>query len=333
MAEPTGTPILKVENLTTTLTRHGTSFNAVDRVSFTIGAGETMGLVGESGSGKSMCALSVVGLVPAGIGQVTGGSVRLEGTELRDLPRHQLNGIRGKRIGFIFQDPMSSLNPTLTVGFQVAEPLRIHEGLGRAQSLERACDMLAKVGIPRPRQRLGDYPHQFSGGMRQRVMIAMALALSPQLVIADEPTTALDVTVQAQILELIRSLADELGSAVLLITHDLGVAAGVCDRVSVMYAGQLVEQAHVDNLFGRPKMPYTRGLLDCLPRIDDPIGAPFTPIPGQSPDPSRLSTGCRFAARCSHVREVCRQSEPALTERGPEWLARCHATDNPGGWL
>ena len=329
---PGTAPVLEVSGLTTQFTRYGRTSTVVDDVSFHINRGETLGLVGESGSGKSVTALSLVDLIAKPAGKITAGTVMFGGRDLRTLTAQQMQAVRGAEIGFVFQDPMSSLNPTLTVGFQVAEPLRRHQGLSKKQAAVRAAEMLARVGIAHPHKRLNDYPHQFSGGMRQRVMIAIALACDPQLIIADEPTTALDVTVQAQILELLTSLSSELGTSVLLITHDLGVAAGICDRINVMYAGQIVESAPVAQEFAHPQMPYTSGLLRCLPRIDDDPDSLFEPIPGGPPNLLALPPGCRFAPRCPHAREVCRQENPQLTARGNSQTARCWGTE-PGGWV
>ena len=241
--------------------------------------------------------------------------------------------LRGKEIGFIFQDPLTSLNPTLTIGYQIAEAIRQHMGLSKKASYDRVVELLGKVGIPRARDRLSDYPHQFSGGMRQRVMIAIALSCDPKLILADEPTTALDVTIQAQILELISVLSDEFGTAVLLITHDLGIAAGMCDRVNVMYAGRIVETGSVDVIFERPRMPYAWGLLDSLPRLDDVRGDRLRTIEGLPPLLINVPDACRFNPRCAYARDECRDHEPELTPRDePGHLARCWATDR-GGWI
>lgn len=325
-------PVLEVVDLCTEFVRRDSVVRAVDHVSFSIGRGETLGLVGESGSGKSVTALSIVGLVAKPAGRVTADRIMFDGRDLAQLGTRDLNTVRGRSIGFIFQNPMTSLNPTLPIGFQIAEPMRTHLGVTRAEARRRAADLLGRVGIPQARSRLDDYPHQFSGGMRQRVMIAIALACEPRLLIADEPTTALDVTVQAQILDLLRTLSAEIGTAVLLITHDLGVAAGICERVNVMYAGQLVESAPIVELFARPRMPYTQGLLSCLPRIDDDVDSPFSPIKGQPPNLALRRTGCGFAPRCDHARDVCLRGEPGLTTRGPERWARCFGTDVQG-WV
>jgi len=324
-------PLLEVRHLSTHIASEGVVVRAVDDVSLTIQAGETLGLVGESGCGKTMTARSIVRLLPTG-GRIVGGQVLFEGTDLAALEPPALRRLRGHRIGVVFQDPSTSLNPVHPIGDQIAETMRLHLGLSRRAATDRAAELLDRVGIPRPRQRLRDYPHQLSGGMRQRVMIAIAVACQPRLLIADEPTTALDVTIQAQILELIRELSSETGTAVLLITHDLGIAAGMCDRIDVMYAGRMVETAPLDDLFGHPRMPYTWGLLDALPRLGLARGERLTTIEGGPPDLAGPLSGCRFAPRCHWARDLCRTTEPELTGRGPGHAARCHATD-AGGWL
>jgi oligopeptide transport system ATP-binding protein len=323
--------LLEVRHLSTHIASDGGVVRAVDDVSLTIGAGETLGLVGESGCGKTMTARSIVRLLPTG-GRIVAGQVLFEGTDLAAMEPTALRRLRGHRIGVVFQDPSTSLNPVHTIGDQITEPMRLHLGLSRSAATDRATELLERVGIPRPRQRLRDYPHQLSGGMRQRVMIAIAVSCEPRLLIADEPTTALDVTIQAQILELIRELSSASGTAVLLITHDLGIAAGMCDRIDVMYAGRMVETAGLDDLFERPRMPYTWGLLDALPRLGLARGERLTTIEGGPPDLAGELAGCRFAARCRWAREVCRTTEPELTQRGVGHAARCHATD-VGGWV
>ncbi len=305
---------------------------AVDDVSFTLGYGETLGLVGESGCGKSVTALSMTRLVPNPPGRIVAGEVFFDGIDILTLDEEGIRALRGKEIGFIFQDPLTSLNPTLTIGFQIAESIKEHMGLSSAAADDRVVELLGKVGIPRARDRLEDYPHQFSGGMRQRVMIAIALACDPKLILADEPTTALDVTIQAQILELIARLADEFGTSVLLITHDLGIAAGMCDRINVMYAGRIVESGIVDVMFENPRMPYTWGLLDSLPRLDDVRGARLRTIEGMPPLLIDVPDSCRFAPRCAYVQGVCLDHEPDLTARAEGHVARCYATD-VGGWI
>ncbi|GGY02420.1 ABC transporter ATP-binding protein [Streptomyces hiroshimensis] len=288
-------PLLSVTDLTVTFpTRHG-DVRAVDSLSFAVRRGQTLGIVGESGSGKSVTSLAVMGLHTGA--RVT-GSIALVGRELNGLPERELNRLRGRRMAMIFQDPLSSLHPYYTVGEQIAEHHRVHFGSRRAAARKRAVEMLAEVGIPEPARRAGEYPHQFSGGMRQRVMIAMALACEPDLLIADEPTTALDVTVQAQILELIARLQEQRGLAVVMITHDLGVVARVAREVLVMYGGRAAEQAPVDTLFADPGHPYTRGLLDSLPRLDDSDDAPLRAIPGSPPSLLDPAPGCAFSPRC-----------------------------------
>jgi oligopeptide/dipeptide ABC transporter ATP-binding protein len=321
-------PVLAVSGLRTGLRTDAGVAWPVDGVDLTIRAGETVGLVGESGSGKSLTALSIVGLLPPS-GWIEDGAVVFAGEDLRTASARRLTEIRGGGIGFIFQDPMSSLNPTLSVGFQVCEPLRRHRRLSKRQAMNEAAELLGRVGIPAPRERLKDYPHEFSGGMRQRVVIAMALSCHPQLIIADEPTTALDVTIQAQIMELLLESARELSTSLLLITHNLAAAAEVCERVAVMYAGQIVEEGPIGEVFRDPRMPYTQGLLDCLPRQDS---ADLIPIPGAPPNMWSLPPACRFEPRCSIAHPVCREQQVSLVDLGvPEHRARCLAAE-PGGW-
>jgi oligopeptide transport system ATP-binding protein len=324
--------LLEVRNLSTHFYTPDGVVHAVDEVSFEIGYGETLGLVGESGCGKSVTALSLTRLVPDPPGKIVSGEVLFEGVDILKMSRDEMRRLRGKDIGFIFQDPLSSLNPTLTVGYQISESIRQHMGLSVRASTDRVVELLAKVGIPRPKDRLKDYPFQFSGGMRQRVMIAIALACDPKLLLADEPTTALDVTIQAQILELINKLSEEFKTSVLLITHDLGIAAGMCERINVMYAGRIVETGSVDKIFDGPKMPYTWGLLDSLPRLDDKRGGRLRTIEGLPPLLIRLPDACRFNPRCAFSRDLCREREPALTARDEAHFARCHGTE-PDGWI
>jgi oligopeptide transport system ATP-binding protein len=324
--------LLEVRNLSTHFFTPDGVVHAVDDVSFELGYGETLGLVGESGCGKSVTALSLTRLVPDPPGRIVSGEILFEGVDILKKSRDEMRRLRGKDIGFIFQDPLSSLNPTLTIGYQISESIRQHLGLPVKAAKERVTELLAKVGIPRPRERLNDYPFQFSGGMRQRAMIAIALACDPKLLLADEPTTALDVTIQAQILELIRRLSEEFKTAVLLITHDLGIAAGMCDRINVMYAGRIVETGTVDQLFDNPRMPYSWGLLDSLPRLDDQRGGKLRTIEGLPPLLIRLPDACRFNPRCPYARDMCREKEPELTLRDPDHYARCHGTD-AGGWI
>jgi oligopeptide transport system ATP-binding protein len=324
--------LLEVRNLSTQFFTQDGVVHAVDDVSFELGYGETLGLVGESGCGKSVTALSLTRLVPNPPGRIVAGEILFEGVDLLKLTTDEMRRLRGKDIGFIFQDPLSSLNPTLTIGYQISESVRQHLGLSSRAAKDRVIELLTKVGIPRPKDRLNDYPFQFSGGMRQRAMIAIALACDPKLLLADEPTTALDVTIQAQILELINRLSDEFKTAVLLITHDLGIAAGMCDRINVMYAGRIVETGTTDQLFDNPKMPYSWGLLDSLPRLDDQRGGKLRTIEGLPPLLIKLPDACRFNPRCAFSRDVCREKEPELTEREEAHFARCHGTE-PGGWI
>ncbi len=325
--------LLTVRDLSTHFFTQDGVVQAVDDVSFELGYGETLGLVGESGCGKSVTALSIARLVPNPPGRIVSGEIVFDGIDVLKIDSDEMRHLRGKEIGFIFQDPLTSLNPTLTIGYQIAESIRQHMGLSQKAALDRVVELLSKVGIPRAKDRLKDYPHQFSGGMRQRVMIAIALSCDPKLILADEPTTALDVTIQAQILELISRLSDEFHTAVLLITHDLGIAAGMCDRVNVMYAGRIVETGTVDELFERPRMPYSWGLLNSLPRLDDVRGDRLRTIEGLPPILITPPDACRFEPRCRFARDVCRQDEPELTRRGDTGHhARCWATQ-PDGWI
>jgi len=320
----TRTPILTLDDLKTYFFAPGRVVKAVDGVSLELGERETVGIVGESGSGKSATFLSVLGLIPPP-GRIVGGKVLFEGRSLLELPPRELRAIRGKQIGMIFQDPMTSLNPFLTIGDQLIEPLVVHDRLSKSEARRRAAAILEKVGIPEAAARLNDYPHRFSGGMRQRVMIAMALSCNPHLLIADEPTTALDVTIQAQILELLNQLKAELGMAVMLITHDLGVVADTAARVAVMYAGRVVEQAPVLELFTNPLHPYTQGLLNSIPRIEKAERRPrLQAIPGMVPDLLDLPRGCKFQARCTKVFDACRGDEPQLKAMGSaNHIVRC----------
>jgi oligopeptide/dipeptide ABC transporter ATP-binding protein len=305
--------VVQVRELRTLFDTDDGAFAAVDGVSFAVGAGRTLAIVGESGCGKSVTALSIMGLVPNPPGRIAGGSIRFEGTELVGASAPLLRNLRGNGIAMIFQEPMSSLNPAFTIGEQIVEGLLRHRRIGKAAARERAIEMLRRVRIPAPEQRFHDHPHRLSGGMRQRAMIAMALACEPRLLIADEPTTALDVTIQAQILALMRSLQTETGTAIVLITHDLGVVAEVADEVVVMYAGRVVEQAPVQRLFETPQHPYTIGLLGSVPRLDrtrDRLAA----IEGQVPSPLRRPPGCGFAERCPFADQRCRAEVPALRE-------------------
>ena len=301
-------PLLSVNDLRFHFHTRDGVVRAVDGISYDLEAGATLGIVGESGSGKSVSAYALLGLNPMPPGRVEGGSALFEGRDLLSMPAKDLRRVRGKDIALIFQDPMTALNPFMTVGAQLAEPLRLHEGLGKREALGRALAGLKDVGIQDAERRLNAYPHQFSGGMRQRVMIAMALITRPKLLIADEPTTALDVTVQAQILELIKKLQEDLGTAVILITHDLGVVAGNCEQVIVMYAGRVCESAPVDALFADPKHPYTEALIGSLPGARQ-HGETLYAIPGLPPDLTQPIQGCPFAPRCKHAEAICRESE------------------------
>ena len=322
-------PVLEIEDLTTQIKLTRSVVQAVGNVSLHVDAGETLGIVGESGSGKSMTGLSVMDLLPPG-GSIVGGSVRLSGRELVGLKPEEMRKIRGNEIAMIFQDPLTSLDPTKTIGYQVAEPVRLHRGASKSEALDRAVEVLSLVGLPRPKERLKDFPHQLSGGLRQRVMIAMALACEPQLLIADEPTTALDVTIQAQILDLLAALKDRLGMAMLLITHDMGVIAGHADRVNVMYAGRVVETADVRQVFRRMHHPYTQALLASIPRLSQDSSKALHAIPGLPPDLADPPAGCRFAPRCPRATDKCRVDEPPLTGDTTAHLFSCwHPVDGP----
>jgi oligopeptide transport system ATP-binding protein len=303
--------LLEIENLQVQFHTEDGVVNAVNGISLTIEPGETLGIVGESGSGKSVSSLAVLGLLPMPPAKILNGTARFQGRDLLKLSQNELADIRGNRIAMIFQDPMTSLNPFLTIGQQLTEVSRVHLRHSHEQARRHAIQMLERVGLPAPERRLEDYPHQFSGGMRQRVMIAMALSCKPALLIADEPTTALDVTIQAQILELMKELQQAEGTAIVLITHDLGVVANICRRVNVMYAGRFVEEAAVDDLFARPRHPYTLGLLKSIPRLDT-ADETLTPIRGQPPDLIHLPSGCAFNPRCPNAIERCPKEVPPL---------------------
>jgi peptide/nickel transport system ATP-binding protein len=322
-------PVLEVTNLSTHIRLTKTVVQAVGNVDLSVEPGQTLGIVGESGCGKSMTGLSIMGLLPPG-GHIVEGSIKLDGRELVGLSGEDMRRIRGNEIAMIFQDPLTSLDPTKTIGYQVAEPVRLHRGASREQARDRAVEVLSLVGLPRPTERLGDYPHQLSGGLRQRVMIAMALACEPRLLIADEPTTALDVTIQAQILALLRDLKERLGMAMLLITHDMGVIAGHADRVSVMYAGRVVESTDVDTQFRHMHHPYTQALLASIPRLSQDTRKALHAIPGLPPDLSKPPAGCRFAPRCTRATDKCRTDEPPLAGKTPDHLFSCwHPVDGP----
>jgi len=302
-------------------TDHGWA-NVVNDVSFDIGHHEILGLVGESGSGKTVTGLSILGLVPMPPGRLSGGHVWFEGQDLLTLPERARRDIRGNDISMIFQEPMTSLNPAFTIGDQISETVLRHRGGSRRAAKRRAIEVLDLVGIPKAVKRVDDYPHEFSGGMRQRAMIAMALSCEPKLLLADEPTTALDVTIQAQILELLASMRDEIGMSILMITHDLGVVAEICDRVVVMYAGQVVERAPAIELFETPAMPYTDGLLKAMPQLG-PAAGKLASIPGHTPEPWNMPVGCRFHPRCPYGESKCTQSPIELRQTGPEQMSRC----------
>ena len=310
----TSKPLLSVENLETSFLASGRSpLIAVDGVSFQVDGGETLAIVGESGSGKSVTALSIMRLLPPRVGQITAGSVRLGDRDLTTLSEAEMRGVRGKEIGMIFQEPMTSLNPVHTIGSQIVEVLSEHEALSSSEARDRTIELLGTVGISEPTRRIDSYPHEMSGGMRQRAMIAMALACNPKLLIADEPTTALDVTIQAQILDLMLELQEKLGMAIIFITHDLGVVAQMADRVVVMYSGQVVESAPVEDVFGRPRMPYTAGLIASIPRLGGSTGRDrLRTIPGNVPPITRRPPGCRFSTRCDHVQGACEAATPPL---------------------
>jgi oligopeptide/dipeptide ABC transporter ATP-binding protein len=317
--------LLEVENLRTYFDVEGRTAKAVDGVDFFMYENEVFGLVGESGSGKSVTALSLMRLIPNPPGWIDGGQIRFRGKNLLDLTYEEMRKIRGNDISMIFQEPMTALNPVYSIGFQLTEALQHHKAMSSREARDRAVEMLELVGIPDGARRLGNYPHEFSGGMRQRVMIAMALSLTPHLLIADEPTTALDVTIQAQILELMLDLRQKTGdSAILLITHDLAVVAETCKRVAVMYGGKIQEVATVDRLFASPDHPYTRGLLASLPRPDRGKQTRLQTIPGIVPSILDFPAGCKFWTRCSEKQEICQQVEPDLVEVEPDHWCRCH---------
>ncbi|PZR00259.1 MAG: peptide ABC transporter ATP-binding protein [Cereibacter sphaeroides] len=324
-----GAPVLDVRGLKTVFRTRGGEVHAVNSVSFDLRPGELLGVVGESGSGKSVTMMSLVGLLPSPPAEVRQGQVLLDGEDILHVSPARLRDIRGAKIGFIFQDPMTSLNPVFTVGNQIMEPLRTHLGLTKAQAQTRAAELLDLVGIPDARKRLASYPHQFSGGMRQRVMIAIALACDPSVLIADEPTTALDVTIQAQILELVRDLRHKLGMAIIWITHDLGVIAGIADRVIVMYGGQVVEQAPVRELFGNPRHPYTRALLKTIPSLEGGRAARLQVIQGQPPILGHEPSSCPFVPRCVHAFERCLRENPLRRLVGPGHDVACHWDAGP----
>jgi len=315
--------LLEVRELRTTFQTAAGVVRAVDGVSWDIQEGETVALVGESGCGKSVSALSVMRLVAPPAGRIESGQVLFQGRDLLQITEAEMEHVRGREIGMVFQEPMTSLNPVLTIGRQLTEGLEIHLKMDQARSRARAIELLGMVGIPDPERRLAQYPHQFSGGMRQRMMIAMALACEPKLILADEPTTALDVTIQAQILELMRSLSKRLGVAMLIITHNLGVVARYADRVNVMYAGKIIERATAAELYARPRHPYTLGLLRSVPRLDEPRRERLSPIEGQPPDLTRLPPGCSFSPRCAFKVERCERESPPLEPVADAHVSAC----------
>ena len=315
--------LLEIDDLNVTFnTRHG-AVTALDSVSLHVNAGETLGVVGESGCGKSITALSVVGLIPSPPGKIAGGSIRLNGEELTTASPARMRAIRGAEAAMIFQEPMTSLNPVFTVGAQIAEAIMLHQKVGADQAMRAAVALLDRVGIPSPDARARDYPHQLSGGMRQRVMIAMAVSCRPKMLIADEPTTALDVTVQAQIFDLLNEIQRDFGAAIVLITHDMGAIAEMADRVAVMYAGRVIEGATADDVLDHPQHPYARGLIDCIPNIAKGDTA-LREIPGVVPPLHLLGAGCAFAARCAHANDRCHTEKPKLAAHGHH-PAACHA--------
>jgi len=318
---PANGPLLELRHLAVSFATDDGTVHAVDGIDLSLARGRTLGLVGESGCGKSVTSLAIMGLLPPENSKVK-GEVRFEGRDLLTLDADTIRDLRGARLAMIFQEPMTSLNPAYTVGDQIVEVIQRHQGLSATDARTRAIEMLRIVRIPSPERRVDDYPHKLSGGMRQRAMIAMALACGPELLIADEPTTALDVTIQAQILDLMRGLRRDTGTAIILITHDLGVVAEMADDVAVMYAGQIVERAPVRDLFARPEHPYTVGLLGSIPRLDEKRER-LPSIEGRVPDMTRPPVGCRFAARCPFVEPACRDAEPALVEVAPGHLTRC----------
>ena len=315
--------VLQVENIITRFNTQDGKVFAVNGISFDLKEGELLGVVGESGSGKSVTMMSLLKLLPMPPAEIVEGRALFENQDLIQMDLNQLRKIRGGKIGFIFQDPMTSLNPVLTVGYQLMEPMREHLGLSREEARKKAIELLDLVGIPMAQSRLKDFPHQFSGGMRQRVMIAIALACDPKVLIADEPTTALDVTIQAQILDIVKRLRKELGMAIIWITHDLGVVAGIADRVAVMYGGFIVEQAPVKKLYSIPKHPYTQGLLSTLPKLEGERTERLESIKGQPPDLHNIPDSCPFAPRCTHVSEKCQNENPRLEMTDPEHQVAC----------
>ncbi|MBN1874224.1 MAG: ABC transporter ATP-binding protein [Anaerolineae bacterium] len=327
IAQATSKHLLEVKNLTTRFDTEDGAVHAVNGISYTLDEGETLGVVGESGCGKSVHALSIMRLIPIPPGRIEDGEVIFKGEDLLKLHEDEMRRVRGAEIAMIFQDPMTSLNPVLTVGFQIMEALQLHQGMDKKQARDRTVELLDMVGIPEAAMRVDDYPHQFSGGMRQRAMIAMGLSCNPSILIADEPTTALDVTIQAQIVDLVKRLQHKLGMTVIWITHDLGVIAGMAERVNVMYAGSIIETGPVKSIYGNPHHPYTVGLLGSLPRPNSPMGARLFSIPGEPPDLIGLPQGCPFIPRCNYKVEHCHYETPQLEEVGPNHWAACWEND------
>jgi peptide/nickel transport system ATP-binding protein len=323
MGQATGKPILEVKDLRTYFYTRDGVVRSVDGVSFSVSEGETLAIVGESGCGKSVTSLSLLRLIPSPPGKIVSGSVHYHGKDLLKLSEDEMRDIRGDKISMIFQEPMTSLNPVITVGRQIGEVLELHRQCSKEEAHDRILELLKLVNIPEPERRMNEYPHQLSGGMRQRIMIAMALACDPEILIADEPTTALDVTIQAQILNLMRELRDRTRAAIILITHDLGVVAEMAQRVVVMYAGRKVEEANVYDLFAKPIHPYTLGLLNSMPRLDDTSSKRLVEIPGMVPSMRTEIVGCAFAPRCSEATERCRLESPILKDYGNEHWAAC----------
>ncbi|HEX5164202.1 MAG TPA: ABC transporter ATP-binding protein, partial [Thermomicrobiales bacterium] len=326
--DSTTEPLLVVNDLQTFFFGEGRVVRAVDGISYSLQPGEVVGIVGESGSGKSVSSLSLMRLIESPPGRIVGGEIRFEGDDLLGMTDAEMRDIRGNKISMIFQEPLTALNPVYTIGDQIMEPLVLHQGLKRPAARDRAIEMLQRVGVPSPAERIKAYPHQLSGGMRQRAMIAMALSCNPRLLIADEPTTALDVSIQAQILELMRELQRDFGSSMIFITHDLGVVSEMCDRVIVMYAGRIVEQGSTRQIFTNPTHPYTWGLFDCLPKIEERKGIRLTPIFGQPPNLANVPSGCKFHPRCPYAFERCTLEEPPLFEREDGQTVRCWLYDN-----
>jgi oligopeptide/dipeptide ABC transporter ATP-binding protein len=325
----TGAPILQVDDLRATFDTEGGVVRAVDGVSFELRDAEVLAIVGESGSGKTATSLALLDLLPKRVGKVTGGSAVFDGIELTELSPAAMRAVRGDRVAMIFQDALTALNPVHRIGKQISEMIRIHRDVSRSEAWDRSVELLELVGIPNASERASNYVHEFSGGMRQRAMIAMAIALEPEILIADEPTTALDVTVQAQVLDVLLELRDRMGMAIILITHDLGVVARAADRVMVMYGGRKIEEQVTEDLFASPIHPYTKGLLRSMPRVDAVPGDRLIQIPGAPPSLVNPSEACRFAPRCEFAREICREQYPATTSTGSGAQVACHAATDP----